>query len=178
MEILLYEHPFQIPANFTFLGRALGTVYGLCVGLDPKINFLDEARPYVTEFTKENINPWDIVREKATAIGNSLVELPPLTERVLRKAERGDLHIKVSLQDAGEAFAANTQALNRLTWVLSFGFVLGSSDYLLINHYLIEARYGFAVSVLLLIALIFNNSGGSRRQRLHHPPQVRRNRKE
>ena len=53
MESLLYEQPFQIPANFTFLGKALGTVYGLCVGLDPTINFLDEARPYVTEFTKE-----------------------------------------------------------------------------------------------------------------------------
>ncbi len=91
METLLYEHPFQIPANFTFLGRALGTVYGLCVGLDPEINFLDEARPYVTEFTRENINLWDIVKEKATTIGNSLVELPPLAERVLRKAERGDL---------------------------------------------------------------------------------------
>jgi predicted unusual protein kinase regulating ubiquinone biosynthesis (AarF/ABC1/UbiB family) len=174
METLLYEHPFQIPANFTFLGRALGTVYGLCVGLDPKINFLEEATPYVTAFTKENIDLWDIVKKKATAIGNSLVELPPLTERVLRKAERGDFHIKVSLQDIGERFAANTQALDRLTWVMAFGFVLGSSDYLLVNHYLALARYGFAVSAVLLIALIFNNSGGRRRRRIPHPPPFRR----
>jgi hypothetical protein len=128
----------------------------------------------VTAFTKENIDLWDIVKKKATAIGNSLVELPPLTERVLRKAERGDFHIKVSLQDIGERFAANTQALDRLTWVMAFGFVLGSSDYLLVNHYLALARYGFAVSAVLLIALIFNNSGGRRRRRIPHPPPFRR----
>jgi predicted unusual protein kinase regulating ubiquinone biosynthesis (AarF/ABC1/UbiB family) len=174
METLLYENPFQIPANFTFLGRALGTLFGLCVGLDPEINFLDEARPYVTEFTKENIRVWDIVREKATAIGNSLVELPPLAERVLHKAERGDLLIKVSLPDLGETFAANTRALNRLTWALTFGFILGVSAYLLVSHYQIEARYGFALSALLFLFLFLQNGGGPRRRRFHHPPPIRR----
>jgi predicted unusual protein kinase regulating ubiquinone biosynthesis (AarF/ABC1/UbiB family) len=176
METLLYEHPFQIPANFTFLGRALGTVYGLCVGLDPEINFLDEARPYVTEFTSENINLWNIVKEKATTIGNSLVELPPLAERVLRKAERGDLYIKVSLPELGESLAAITRALNRLTRALTFGFILGASIYLLVNHYLIEARYGFAVSALLLVWLLFPNGGGPRRRHIHHPPPISRRR--
>jgi predicted unusual protein kinase regulating ubiquinone biosynthesis (AarF/ABC1/UbiB family) len=174
METLLYENPFQIPANFTFLGRALGTLFGLCVGLDPEINFLDEARPYVTEFTRENIRVWDIVREKATAIGNSLVELPPLAERVLHKAERGDLLIKVSLPDLGETFAANTRALNRLTWALTFGFILGVSAYLLVSHYQIEARYGFALSALLFLFLFLQNGGGPRRRRFHHPPPIRR----
>jgi predicted unusual protein kinase regulating ubiquinone biosynthesis (AarF/ABC1/UbiB family) len=174
METLLYENPFQIPADFTFLGRALGTLFGLCVGLDPEINFLDEARPYVTEFTRENIRVWDIVREKATAIGNSLVELPPLAERVLHKAERGDLLIKVSLPDLGETFAANTRALNRLTWALTFGFILGVSAYLLVSHYQIEARYGFALSALLFLFLFLQNGGGPRRRRFHHPPPIRR----
>lgn len=174
MEALLYEQPFQIPANFTFLGKALGTVYGLCMGLDPTINFLDEAKPYVSQFTKENIELWDIVKEKATAIGSSLVELPPLAERVLRKAERGDIHIKVSLLELNETFAANTRALNRLTWVLAFGFALGASTYLLVNHLAIESRYGFAASGLLLLVLLFSNGGGPRRRHLHHPPPMPR----
>jgi predicted unusual protein kinase regulating ubiquinone biosynthesis (AarF/ABC1/UbiB family) len=177
METLLFENPFQIPANFTFLGRALGTLLGLCVGLDPEISFLDEARPYVAEFTRENIKVWDIVREKATAIGNALVELPPLAERVLHKAERGDLLIKVSLPDLGETFAANTRALNRLTWALTFGFILGVSAYLLVSHYQIEARYGFALSALLFLFLLLQNGAGPRRRRFHHPPPSRRGQK-
>jgi predicted unusual protein kinase regulating ubiquinone biosynthesis (AarF/ABC1/UbiB family) len=177
METLLFENPFQIPANFTFLGRALGTLLGLCVGLDPEISFLDEARPYVAEFTRENIKVWDIVREKATAIGNALVELPPLAERVLHKAERGDLLIKVSLPDLGETFTANTRALNRLTWALTFGFILGVSAYLLVNHYQIEARYGFALSALLFLFLLLQNGAGPRRRRFHHPPPGRRGQK-
>jgi predicted unusual protein kinase regulating ubiquinone biosynthesis (AarF/ABC1/UbiB family) len=173
MESLLYENPFQIPANFTFLGRALGTLLGLCVGLDPEIDFLDEAMPYVTEFTRENIRTWDIVKKKATAIGNSLVELPPLAERVLCKADRGDLNIKVSMPDMEVTFAANTRALNRLTWALTFGFVLMVSAYLQVNHYQIEARYGFALSALLFLSLFLQNGGGPRRH-FHHPPQIRR----
>ena len=174
MESLLYENPFQIPANFTFLGRALGTLLGLCVGLDPEIDFLDEAMPYVTEFTRENIRTWDIVKKKATAIGNSLVELPPLAERVLCKADRGDLNIKVSMPDMEVTFAANTRALNRLTWALTFGFVLMVSAYLQVNHYQIEARYGFALSALLFLSLFLQNGGGPRRRHFHHPPQIRR----
>ncbi len=177
MESLLYEQPFQIPANFTFLGKALGTVYGLCVGLDPTINFLDEARPYVNEFTRENVKLWDIVKQKATAIGMSLIELPPLTERVLRKAERGDLQIKVSLQELENTITVNTRSINRLAWVLAFGFTLGTSAYLLVNNLAIEARCGFAASGVLLLA-IFLSSGtgqGQQHRRIHrHPPPLPR----
>jgi len=178
MEALLYEHPFQIPANFTFLGRALGTLYGLCVGLDPDISLLDVAMPYVAEFTRENIDIWEIVREKATAIGNSLVELPPLAERVLRKSERGDLHVKVSIPELDETFAANTRALNRLTWALIFGFILGTSSYLQVNHYQIEAWYGFGASALMFLFLLFHNGGGQRRRHFHHPPPFRHGHRE
>jgi len=178
MESLLYENPFQIPANFTFLGRALGTLLGLCVGLDPEFDFLDEARPYVAEFTQEDIQTWDIIKKKATAIGNSLIELPSLAERVLSKADRGDLRIKVSWPEMEATFAANTRALNRLTWALTFGFVLIVSAYLLVNHYLIESRYGFVLSALLFLFLLLQNVGGSpgarRVRRIHHPPPGRR----
>jgi predicted unusual protein kinase regulating ubiquinone biosynthesis (AarF/ABC1/UbiB family) len=174
METLLYEQPFQIPANFTFLGKALGTLYGLCVGLDPEINFLDEARPYVTEFARANVRVWDIVKERAVAIGSSLVELPPLTERVLHRAERGDLHFKVTLQGLDEKLAANTRAINRLVWVLAFGFTLGASAYLLVNNHPAEARYGLAAGGLLLLVMLFGSGGGPRRRRIHHPPPIPR----
>jgi predicted unusual protein kinase regulating ubiquinone biosynthesis (AarF/ABC1/UbiB family) len=182
METLLYEQPFQIPAKFTFLGRALGTLYGLCIGLDPEIDFLDEARPYLAEFTNMNIKLWDIVKEKGAAIGNALVELPPLAERVLRKAERGDLHINVTMQSLNEAFTANTSAINRLTLVLAFGFTLGTSAYLLVNRLTLEARYGFAASGLLLLVLLLKNrgappSGALRRGHVPHPPPVIRGRR-
>ena len=118
---------------------------------------------------------WDIIKDKATAIGMSLIELPPLTERVLRKAERGDLQIRVSLQELEAIFTANTRALNRLTWMLAFGFTLGASAYLLVNNLAIEARYGFAFSGLLLLAIILGSGSGQQRRRIHrHPPPLPR----
>ena len=65
LEKLLYEQPFQIPARFTFLGRALGTLYGICVGLDPDIDFIEVSRPYVDKFLGSRNTAYTIALEKA-----------------------------------------------------------------------------------------------------------------
>ncbi|NLU49184.1 MAG: AarF/ABC1/UbiB kinase family protein [Syntrophomonadaceae bacterium] len=154
LEQLLYEYPFQIPADFTFLGRALGTLYGLCIGLDPAINFLDEAKPYLAELTRETGGLWEAFRDKGAALLGSLVELPILADRVMRRAKRGDLVVKVPLHSLREAVEENTRAVKFLAWALVFGFSVVTSAYLLVNNLVIEARYGFALSGLLLVVIL------------------------
>ncbi|MGE5403449.1 MAG: ABC1 kinase family protein, partial [Candidatus Saccharibacteria bacterium] len=77
IEQLVFEQPFQVPAKFTFLGRALATLYGLCIGLDPVFNFLDELKPYINELTRGKVSVWNVIKDKGTALGSSLLELPP-----------------------------------------------------------------------------------------------------
>ncbi|MGE5421823.1 MAG: ABC1 kinase family protein [Ignavibacteriales bacterium] len=179
IEKLVYEQPFQIPANFTFLGRALGTLYGICIGLDPDINFLDEAKPYLAEFTKDRNDIWQTVKEKATALGSSLVELPPLAERVLRRADRGDLAVKVSTPQLIDSLHDNTRALNSIAWILAAGFCLLTSAYLLVNHLAVEARYVFAASIILFFIFIGSTCKTQRKRHAPHPPMmIRRSRDE
>ena len=114
LEQLLYEQPFQVPARFTFLGRALGTLYGICVGLDPEINFLQVARPYVDEMLGDGGGLFQLVKEKAEAWGSAFIELPPLLERVLQKTERGDLVIRIPLQEINLHMSNNTRSIKAL----------------------------------------------------------------
>ena len=130
LEELLYEQPFQIPAKFTFMGRALGTLYGLCIGLDADISFLDAAKPYLKQFMPEEARPWTIIKEKGAALGNALVEVPPLLEKVLRRTERGDLELKLPLRNLEEAIEQNTRANHAIAWGIVFGATLLSSVYL------------------------------------------------
>lgn len=64
-----------------------------------------------------------------------------------------------------------------MSWVLVFGFTLGTSAYLLVNRLVLEARYGFAASGLLLLIVLLNNGERQPRRHMPHMPPVIRGRK-
>ena len=47
---IVYEHPITTPARFTYLIRALMTLEGISIVMNPDFNFFDVARPYVRDF--------------------------------------------------------------------------------------------------------------------------------
>jgi len=44
---VVYSQPVYLPADFSFLSRALETLIGLCTSLSPKLNFLEESKPFI-----------------------------------------------------------------------------------------------------------------------------------
>lgn len=177
LELLLYEQPFQIPAQFTFLGRALGTLYGLCIGLDPNFNFLDEAKPYLKKYAKDESNLWDLIKEKASQIGSSLVEIPPLAARVLSRADRGELNLKLPLASLEELVSDNTKAIKSLSWAVIFGFTLFTTAYLRVHHLYSESHYTLCASLLVLYLMLRQTRPVKhRRIKAPHPHMLRRGR--
>jgi predicted unusual protein kinase regulating ubiquinone biosynthesis (AarF/ABC1/UbiB family) len=47
---VMYEYPFRLPSNFTYIIRALMTLEGIGVVTDPGFSFFDTAKPYAKEF--------------------------------------------------------------------------------------------------------------------------------
>jgi predicted unusual protein kinase regulating ubiquinone biosynthesis (AarF/ABC1/UbiB family) len=47
---VVYEYPFRLPANFTYVMRALMTLEGIGIVTDPEFSFFETARPYAREF--------------------------------------------------------------------------------------------------------------------------------
>ncbi|HEX8746534.1 MAG TPA: AarF/ABC1/UbiB kinase family protein [Pyrinomonadaceae bacterium] len=47
---VMYEYPFRLPANFTYVIRALMTLEGIGIVTDPEFSFFDTAKPYAKEF--------------------------------------------------------------------------------------------------------------------------------
>jgi predicted unusual protein kinase regulating ubiquinone biosynthesis (AarF/ABC1/UbiB family) len=47
---VMYEYPFRLPANFTYIIRALMTLEGIGIVTDPEFSFFETARPYAKEF--------------------------------------------------------------------------------------------------------------------------------
>lgn len=172
LEQLLYEQPFQVPARFTFLGRALGTLYGICVGLDPDINFLQVAKPYVDEMLGGGGGLFQVVKEKAEAWGSAFIELPPLLARVLQKTDRGDLVLGVPLQDINRNLNDNTRSIKALTWAVAFGFTLLTAAYLRVNQFQSESCWVLALAGLFFILLLSSSKGRSGHRKAPHPPVI------
>ena len=172
LETLLYEQPFQIPAQFTFMGRALGTLYGICIGLDPNFNFLDEAKPYLSSFARKDAGVWDAVKEKSTLFATSLLEVPPLAEKVLRRMEKGDLNVKLSLAEWEGSLAANTRAIYYVAAAVVFGFAILTAAYLQVNGFSSEARWALGAALLLPLYLIRRGRPQVRRRMKAPPPHA------
>lgn len=107
IESLLYDQPFRLPAQFAFLGRAMSMLVGLATTLSPEFNFMDVATPYANEFMRRGglsgvlrllgVSSTqqlgrELVREGAS-MARVLSTLPTTLERVLERAERGDLRL-------------------------------------------------------------------------------------
>jgi predicted unusual protein kinase regulating ubiquinone biosynthesis (AarF/ABC1/UbiB family) len=47
---VVYEYPFRLPANFTYIMRALMTLEGIGIVTDPEFSFFETAKPYAKDF--------------------------------------------------------------------------------------------------------------------------------
>ena len=47
---VIYEYPFRLPSNFTYITRALMTLEGIGVVTDPGFSFFETAKPFAKEF--------------------------------------------------------------------------------------------------------------------------------
>ena len=48
---VMYDYPFRLPSNFTYIMRALMTLEGIGIRIDPEFNFFETAKPFAKEFT-------------------------------------------------------------------------------------------------------------------------------
>ena len=47
---VIYEYPFRLPSNFTYIMRALMTLEGIAIVTDPGFSFFETAKPFAKEF--------------------------------------------------------------------------------------------------------------------------------
>ncbi len=102
--IILREQPLTIPAQFAFLGKTLGSMVGLATGLDPDIDLVEATQPYVerlADAAKED--KWQLIMDEAKGIGKLLLEMPTQLSETLEQARRGQLRVKVDVDDLDRA---------------------------------------------------------------------------
>lgn len=106
---VLYDQPLRLPAQFAFFGRMVGMLVGLTTMLSPNFNFARVATPYAQQFLRrDGVNSLlsvlgvESVGElgrttlrEGLSLAQSVAALPRRLDRVLARAEHGDLRLIV-----------------------------------------------------------------------------------
>jgi len=114
----IYSEPFQIPAHYTFLGRAVGTLSGIAAGLDPNMNILSVIKPYAKQVLGQDFSPLQLVWQKAKTVALAGVEIPPLLEKTLKDFRAGDVQVKVEMGPILRQLRFQETLANRLMWTV------------------------------------------------------------
>lgn len=165
---LLYGQPFQIPAQFAFTGRAIGTLVGVSTGLAPEFNFVDVATPYARKFLGLDAeNAGQTIQEilgQLLETGRILLKLPRSLEQVITRLETGQIEVKLAREMPNGRGRSRRRGRNgdngnpggSLPLVLMFASSLGGGYLLLANaHQLIPASVFLVLSGLTGLRLLF-----------------------
>jgi predicted unusual protein kinase regulating ubiquinone biosynthesis (AarF/ABC1/UbiB family) len=132
---LLYELPFQVPADLLFLGRCVAILSGMCTGLNPDFNLFEGLMPFAERILKEEDEDWSEIilewlKEQALLIAN----LPKRIDSLIQTIERGELVIMTRpTPELDERLVSITLGVNRLAAAVVFTALLVTGALLYLN---------------------------------------------
>lgn len=93
-------HNFQVPNYFILLIRTIGMLNGMAYRLNPEVNIIEIATPYIKEFFRgtreDSINQvFSTLRKKLL----ELIDLPSQAHAFIKKANRGELSFRIAKGD-------------------------------------------------------------------------------
>jgi predicted unusual protein kinase regulating ubiquinone biosynthesis (AarF/ABC1/UbiB family) len=166
MREFLYQMPFQIPSQTTFLGKAIITVFSICNGLDKNFDFVGIAKPFVKDMMDEDDSEDSFARDTIIdQVKNVFLNVIPSTRKVLNvidQLESGELRFKPSLSFENKMI--NQQSRNTKRIINSiFGTGLLISGTLILSE---EQTIGIALMIFgSLTTLIQTRDKGERKRR-------------
>ncbi len=184
---LIFSLPFQVPQDFIVLTRAIGILTGLVTSIDPDFDPWREIGPFAQELAGESdavpdglppkVTPRDLLNPKTLRallsedvleqlmdsgfeIARRSAQLPLVADSVLRRADRGDLVVRVTpapdlTRDLGRVEDA---VLRLVAGVLAAGFSLSAAILYAAGEQVLAGAGG----VLALLALLRALWGGRR----------------
>jgi predicted unusual protein kinase regulating ubiquinone biosynthesis (AarF/ABC1/UbiB family) len=148
---VLYEMPFQFPSDLIFLGRCVAILSGMCSGLNPEFNAFRAIEPYARDLVAEEGEEWlDTLLELLTEQIRALSTLPSRLDRVLMKAEQGELVVQARLAPEAEARidALQKSALRIIAAIVFAALIVVSSRFYLAG----ERLFSYVLLGLAMLA--------------------------
>ncbi|EMA67171.1 ABC1 kinase family protein [Halorubrum kocurii] len=120
VESTIYEFPLRLPPNLALVLRVATVVEGVCVTLDPEFDFISTATEYLKDEGYYEQTARDLAEDagrQAQRTAEALFTVPPKADDFLERANRGDLHVDVTIED-------DSNVLDKLAMRIAYSVLL------------------------------------------------------
>ncbi|MFN5148765.1 MAG: ABC1 kinase family protein [Flavobacteriia bacterium] len=128
---VIVDHGLKVPPHFFLLARSMVTIEGVIHHLDPDLDLLELARPYLIRSIKKELNPLKFGKKILNGIyefGSYMEDFPLDLKNAIRKINNGK--VKVDLTHKGidpMVHTANRITKHIVTAVIVAGLIIGSA---------------------------------------------------
>ena len=146
VESTIYEFPLRLPRNLALVLRVATVVEGVCVTLDPEFDFIATATDYLEEEGYYERTARELAEEAGQQLqrtAESLFTVPPKADEFLDRANRGDLHVDVTIED-------ESRVLDKLAMRIAYSVLLSVGVLSATILYSFAEEWRLAAIVLLL----------------------------
>lgn len=132
---VIIDHGLKVPSHFFLLARSMVTIEGVIHNLDPKLDLLELARPYLVSAMKKKFNPFNLGKKMLSGLldlGLYMEDFPLDLKNAIRRINSGD--IKVDLTHKGIDPVVHTiQRVTRqvVISIMIAGLVIGSTLFII-----------------------------------------------
>ncbi len=101
--LIMHTNSIMLPTNWVYIGKTIGSLFGLISSLDPDLKIFNELKPYVSDFIKSNYSY--LLKKYLNIISsnlNALITLPVKIDEFIGKIESGKISIKVDYDEIRE----------------------------------------------------------------------------
>ena len=132
---IIVRYGLRVPPHFFLLARSMVTIEGVIHHLDPKLDLMKLAKPYIADAIRREFDPLKIIRKIVNGIyefGSYMEEFPQDLRNAIRKINNG----KVSVDLTHKGIDPVVHTLNRITRqmvtaVILSGLLIGSAMFII-----------------------------------------------
>lgn len=152
---LVYNQPLQLPVEWAFIGRTIGTLVGIISSLNPDFKIYDELLPYAQRAVQSNIK--EIAQESFETLKEDskiLFNLPSRIDRLIEGVERKRLKFRVDFEEVDEKIDDfRTVAIKSVGFIITF--LSAITTYVLFFYYNANNHY-IVFGIFTIIAFIYS----------------------
>ena len=155
---IIRKYQVEVPRDFVLLGRTMVVISGLVMQLDPTVNIGSIARPYAHQLIKQKMT-LEGLRDGLTAggfhMGTLLAEAPRELRRFTHQLQQGSFEFTIRHEGFERGLRELDQTGNRLAISVILAAIIMASSSLLTSKIGVVSVFGWQVSLLGLIGLLF-----------------------
>jgi ubiquinone biosynthesis protein len=133
---IIVRYDLKVPPHFFLLARSMVTIEGLIRNLDPEIDMLEIARPYLISAIAKKLNPFKLgmkVLNGLYEIANYMEEFPNDLKNAVRKINTGKINVNLNHQGIDPLVHTLNRTAKQVASALVIAALLVGSALFMIN---------------------------------------------